>query len=71
MSCKCGSSRIVSVSGKTSDCFFAKLGDREHEGYVPSTLGVGCGDYVEFRYCADCGTIQGQAFPLPDDPFER
>lgn len=30
--------------------------------YVDSRLGVGSGDDVEFRYCLDCGQIQG-AFP--------
>lgn len=33
-------------------------------GYVPNNIGLGCDmDYIEFRYCADCGQMQG-SWPL-------
>lgn len=67
MSCqRCKSERTAEVSAKCSDMFSAALkpGQKQIEGYVPSDLGIGGGDYVEFRFCLDCGQIQG-TFPLP------
>lgn len=61
---KCGSERIVRVGGKVSDMFNASIGEHDYDGYVPSDLGIGCGDYIDIDYCADCGQIQGE-FPLP------
>ena len=60
MSCKCGSSRLIEVGGKVSDMFWAHEfdTDKEYEGYVPGTLGIGSGDYIGFIYCLDCGRIQ-------------
>lgn len=60
MSCKCGSQRIVRVGGKVSDMFWAHQRDIgiEYDGYVPRGLGIGGGDYIEFKYCLDCGQIQ-------------
>ena len=64
MTCKCGSTRIISVCGKTSDCFSASCGEVEHNGYVPGNIGLGHdSDYIEFKYCADCGQMQGR-FPV-------
>lgn len=64
MKCKCGSERIASLSGKTSDCCFTSIGGNEVDGYVPRDMGVGGGDYIDLTYCLDCGQIQGK-FPLP------
>lgn len=64
MKCKCGSDRIASVNGKTSDRCSVRLGPRSLEGYVPMDVGIGGNDYIRFNYCLDCGTIQGK-FPLP------
>ena len=33
---------------------------KEQIGYVPSSLNIGGGDYVEFKYCLSCGQIQGK-----------
>ena len=64
MACqKCNSERIIEVGGKCSDRFHAYIGDKETSGYVDSDLGIGGGDYIEIRYCMDCGQIQGE-FPL-------
>ena len=50
MACVCGSNRtLLSVSGKTSDMCSASYGDFESEGYVPSGLNIGGGDYLEFK----------------------
>lgn len=52
--------RIASVTAKCSDCCGTDIGGVEHsDGYVPSDMGVGGGDYVEFRWCLSCGAILG------------
>jgi hypothetical protein len=63
--CKCGSSRILSVTGKTSDMCFVKYDSIEHDGYVPGGLNIGDGDYIEIDLCMDCGKVQGK-FPVTD-----
>ena len=64
MTCKCGSTTIISINGKCRDLFDCSYNSRsgktyEYDGYVPSGLGIGEGDYIEFDFCAVCGTIQG------------
>jgi len=69
MKCKrCDSERILDVSGKCSDCFFANFGTSTYDGYVPEGLGIGGGDYIKFKLCLDCGQIQDE-FPKPDPKF--
>lgn len=74
MSCACGSERLVTGGGKTSDMFNARMvhHDRKetHHGYVPGDLGIGGGDYIELMWCLDCGRIQG-SFPLPAAQLEK
>jgi len=69
MICKCGSDRIITVSGKTSDMFGCDYGTIQYNGYVPEKIGItdgeGCGDYIGFSYCLECGKIQGN-FPISD-----
>jgi len=68
MKCKCGSERIMSISGKTSDMFSCSYGDIEHQGYVPNGIVIGedgYGDYIQFDFCLECGKIQGD-FPISD-----
>lgn len=67
MSCKrCSSNRVAGISGKTSDLFYMRIGDKEHNGYVLSGFGIGQGDYIDFNYCLNCGQIQHK-FPIPED----
>ena len=62
--CKCGSGRIASMNAKCSDCCSIDLPHGETlNGYVPKNLNIGGGDYIKFRFCMDCGRIQGE-FPL-------
>jgi hypothetical protein len=71
MACqKCKSERVASVSGKTSDMCSVYLGENEKEGYVPSNMNIGGGDYIEFEYCLDCGQIQGE-FPLQPTELDQ
>jgi hypothetical protein len=67
--CKCGSKRQVEVNGKTSDMCFIRIGDKDHDGYVPRDLGIGGGDYLEFTFCLDCGLIKGK-WPRPPTELE-
>ena len=73
MSCKCGSDRIVSINGKTSDMFRMQYGDKSGEGYVPTNLFFGAGgygDYIELDFCAECGMIQAK-FPISDKTLKE
>ena len=67
---KCGSDRVISVLGKTNDCFSAESTAKGYDGYVPSDIGIGGGDEMEFSYCLQCGKIQGE-FPLPPASIEE
>ena len=69
MNCRvCESDRILQVSGKCSDRFGATYKNKDYDGYVTSEVGIGGGDYVEFKYCLECGTIQNK-FPVQDPDF--
>ena len=63
---KCGSDRIASINGKTSDCFSGVIEGKDYDGYVPSDMGIGGGDDIEFSYCLNCGQIQGKWPVYPD-----
>lgn len=67
---RCNSTRIGDMSAKCSDCFSITIESNEHQGYVPCDIGIGSDDYVEMRYCLDCGQIQGK-FPLPKSEMEK
>lgn len=66
---KCKSDRIVSISGKCSDCFTLFYKDKEYDGYVVENIGIGDGDYIEFNYCLECGMIQDK-FPKEDPKID-
>jgi len=64
MNCqRCDSSRIADMSAKCSDLCFVRVGDCDKDGYVPDDMGVGGSDYVEMKWCLECGQIQGK-WPL-------
>lgn len=70
MSCfKCKSDRVASIGSKSSDLNAYTIDGVERDGYVPHDLGIGGGDYVEFDWCLNCGTIQGD-WPLPPHKLE-
>ena len=49
MNCeKCKSERVASVMAKCSDLCNVTLGEHEIDSYVPSDMGIGGGDYIEF-----------------------
>ncbi len=70
MACKCGSGRIADLGAKCSDNFGVSISSQDHEGYVPTDMGIGGGDYVRLQWCLDCGQIQGK-FPLPKTELEH
>ena len=62
----CGSDRIAHVNAKCADlCRFSMGGHRLNPtGYVPAGVGLGDdSDYVDFKYCLDCGVMQSK-FPV-------
>lgn len=61
--------RLAHITAKCSDCCFIKMGEREHDGYVPGDLGVGGGDYVELTLCLQCGHVDGE-WPLAESELE-
>jgi hypothetical protein len=64
---QCRSPRLARVYGHCSDI---DLAGRHTHGFVPRDLGIGGGDAVHFRYCRDCGQIQG-AFSVPPTAIEE
>jgi hypothetical protein len=60
---RCNSERVAQISAKCDDMFYQTIKGKEMNGYVPLDMGIGGGDYLEFKYCLDCGQIQG-TFPL-------
>jgi hypothetical protein len=67
---KCNSDRVADVYGKCSDLCTVEYKGYEHEGYVPTGIGVGGNDDLQFKYCLDCGQIQGK-FPLAAASLEK
>ena len=67
MICKrCHSDRVITINGKTSDCFDFQYKDKEYQGYVPTNINISDdSDYIFFAYCLECGQIQG-IFPVND-----
>lgn len=64
----CDSDRIIRIQGKTSDLFDATYQGDDYQGYVLTTIGITddtSGDYIGFKYCLQCGQIQGK-FPRKD-----
>jgi len=59
---RCKSEKVIQVSAKCSDMCVVRMGEHEHEGYVPSGIGIGGGDYIELKLCIGCGQVQG-SFP--------
>lgn len=71
MSCaSCKSNKILGVSAKCSDLCTVTFDGNSLDGYVPSDLGIGGGDYVEFDLCLSCGKIQ-DSFPKEPSSFEE
>lgn len=60
MTCKCGSKRLMNLSGKSSDLHSWEIEHLKHEGdgYAPDIPHVCDGDYIDFTFCLDCGQIQ-------------
>lgn len=67
----CDSDLIVSISGKTCDCFVMSYQGKEYQGYVPENIGLGeGGDDIELSYCINCGMIQ-DTFPKDKEEVEK
>jgi hypothetical protein len=54
------------INGKTNDLCSCEYKGREIDDYVPDDIGlIDGGDYIEMKYCLECGQIQGQ-WPIPE-----
>jgi hypothetical protein len=63
---RCHCNRVMFVSAKCSDLCVAQYGGVEHDGYVPDDISIGrWGDYVDVRFCLECGQLQGK-WPIPN-----
>ncbi len=62
ISCKKGP--IAHVEAKCKDMCVWKCEDETQEGYVCREE-IGGNDYINFKYCLNCGTIQYDYFPVP------
>lgn len=72
MSClRCKSERTARIGGKTSDLCSVYIGTlvERDDGYVPSDMNIGGGDYLELEFCMDCGQMAG-TWPLPETVLE-
>lgn len=50
--------RVLEISAKCSDLFYAQLGAEEYDGYVPGFFpGEHFGDYVQLKIDVDTGKI--------------
>lgn len=67
---KCRSTRVAEVGGKCSDMCDVYIGEKEHHGYVPSGMGIGGSDNIDFNYCLNCGQIDGD-FPIAETELEK
>jgi hypothetical protein len=67
---RCQSHRVANAGGKCSDMGYFQMGSIDHDGYLPSDVGIGGGDYVEIRYCLDCGQMQG-SWPVAESDIEK
>ena len=63
---KCGSDRVASIQGKSSDLSDFGYQGWEHSGYLPYVDNICGGDYIEFSVCLECGQVQGN-FPVSDE----
>ena len=66
---RCGNRRVVGINAKCNDLCYAELNGNEMDGYVPTDIGIGGGDYVDIIYCLDCGQLQGN-WPLAQCELE-
>lgn len=65
-SCNC--SKLIEVRAKCNDlCYINVQGYPDYNGYVPG-LNIGSGDYIDFKYCYECGKIQAD-WPLDISDF--
>ncbi len=68
---KCNSERLFTVDAHCAeDCFLLSYKKEKYKVCVPEDIKIGDKDDVCFKYCLDCGKIQGD-FPLPPTKLEE
>ncbi|KER11007.1 MAG: hypothetical protein HY22_01190 [[Candidatus Thermochlorobacteriaceae] bacterium GBChlB] len=66
----CRSMRLVSVIAKSGEFCVIEIAGKRRLGAVPKDMGIGGEEYIELRYCLNCGQVQGM-FPLPTTDLEK
>ena len=69
MCVRCSSKRVAGVCWKMRDNG-AWWGDGLELEQVPAGCGIEDAGYIEFKYCLDCGQIQG-TWPVPTETFDE
>jgi len=64
MCISCKKPNIMRVVAKCGDLYCGDHAKGE-SSYVPSGLGIGGGDYIDFKLCLNCGQIQDK---FPKEP---
>lgn len=69
----CDGKRIADISAKCSDMFSMTCdaeGIDDYNGYGICEMNIGGDDYIEFKYCLDCGQMVGN-WPviIPDEAY--
>jgi hypothetical protein len=66
----CCSHRLASIIAKTGEYCVIEISNKRQLGPVPREMNIGGDEYLEFRYCLDCGQLQG-IFPVPPIALEQ
>jgi hypothetical protein len=66
----CCSHRLASIIAKTGEYCVIEISNKRQLGPVPREMNIGGDEYLEFRYCLDCGQVQG-IFPVPPIALEQ
>jgi len=67
----CESERVATVEGDITNGFRLTIKEENFTEYVPRDIGFGIdGNYMKFKYCLNCGKIQG-IFPVSDPDSEN
>jgi hypothetical protein len=66
----CCSHRLASIIAKTGEYCVIEISNKRQLGPVPREMNIGGDEYLEFRYCLDCGQVQG-LFPVPPIALEQ
>lgn len=66
--CNCSCQRVCSIQAKFGDLINIRFSDSNkdfnNDDGLTEKMRIGDGDYLYFKFCMDCGQLQGIKFPL-------